>query len=115
MSDLFGLQQLMTKPTRITESSSTLIDLIFANYVPIGLSVSAGQKAPCTVDLQYGFLSTLVKCLQIAQIQAEMFSLHLRNLALTSPIWTRLDHRVDSTYMSPVIRIFRLKQLIIFN
>ena len=27
ISDLFGLQQLITEPTRITESSSTLIDL----------------------------------------------------------------------------------------
>ena len=32
ISDLFGLQQLITEPTRITESSSTLIDLIFTNY-----------------------------------------------------------------------------------
>ena len=33
ISDLFGLQQLITEPTRITESSSTLIDLIYTNYV----------------------------------------------------------------------------------
>ena len=33
ISDLYGLQQLITKPTRITESSSTLIDLIYTNYV----------------------------------------------------------------------------------
>lgn len=32
ISDLFGLQQLITEPTRITESSSTLIDLIYTNY-----------------------------------------------------------------------------------
>ena len=31
ISDLFGLQQLITEPTCITESSSTLIDLIFTN------------------------------------------------------------------------------------
>ena len=31
ISDLFGLQQLITEPTRITESSSTLIDLISTN------------------------------------------------------------------------------------
>ena len=32
ISDLFGRQQLITEPTRITESSSTLIDVIFTNY-----------------------------------------------------------------------------------
>ena len=33
ISDLFGLQQLITEPTRKTESPSTLIDLIYTNYV----------------------------------------------------------------------------------
>ena len=33
ISDLFGLQQLITEPTRITESSSTLIDVIYKNYI----------------------------------------------------------------------------------
>ena len=32
ISDLFGLQQPITEPTRITESSSTLVDLIFTYY-----------------------------------------------------------------------------------
>ena len=32
ISDLFGPQQLIIEPTRITKSSSTLIDLIFTNY-----------------------------------------------------------------------------------
>ena len=32
ISDLFGLQQLITEPTRITESSSTLIDLIYTYF-----------------------------------------------------------------------------------
>ena len=32
ISDLFGLQQPVTEPNRVTESSSTLIDLIFTNY-----------------------------------------------------------------------------------
>ena len=36
ISDLFGLQQLITEATRITESSSTLIDLIFTNYMYTG-------------------------------------------------------------------------------
>ena len=54
------------------------------SIVSIGLPVSAGQKAPWTVDLQYGFLSTLGNYLQMAQIQTDAFSFHLRNLALTS-------------------------------
>ena len=33
ISDLYGLQQLIIEPTRITESSSTLIDLIYTNYI----------------------------------------------------------------------------------
>ena len=33
VSDLFGLQQIITEPTRITESLSTLIDFIYTNYV----------------------------------------------------------------------------------
>ena len=33
ISDLYGLHQLITEPTRITESSSSLIDLIYTNYV----------------------------------------------------------------------------------
>ena len=32
ISDLFGLQQLITEPTSRRESSSNLIDLIFTNY-----------------------------------------------------------------------------------
>ena len=32
ISDLFGLQQPISEPTRITESSVTLIDLTFTNY-----------------------------------------------------------------------------------
>jgi len=32
ISDFYGLQQLITEPTQITESSSTLIDLIYTNY-----------------------------------------------------------------------------------
>ena len=32
ISDLYGLKQLITEPTRVTESSSTLIDLIFTNH-----------------------------------------------------------------------------------
>ena len=31
ISDTYGLQQLITKPTRITESSTSLIDVIFTN------------------------------------------------------------------------------------
>ena len=31
ITDLYGLQQLISEPTRITKSSSTLIDLIFTN------------------------------------------------------------------------------------
>ena len=32
ISDLYGLKQLRNEPTRVTESSSTLIDLIYTNY-----------------------------------------------------------------------------------
>ena len=32
ISDLYGLNQLINEPTHVTESSSTLIDLIFTNY-----------------------------------------------------------------------------------
>lgn len=32
ISDLYGLNQLINEPTRVTESSSTLIDLIFTNH-----------------------------------------------------------------------------------
>ena len=32
ISDLYGLKQLINEPTRITESSSALIDLIYTNY-----------------------------------------------------------------------------------
>ena len=32
ISDLYGLKQLINEPTRVTESSSTLIDLIYTNY-----------------------------------------------------------------------------------
>ena len=32
ISDLYGLNQLIKEPTRVTESSSTLIDLIFTNH-----------------------------------------------------------------------------------
>ena len=32
ISDLYGLKQLINEPTRITESSFTLIDLIYTNY-----------------------------------------------------------------------------------
>lgn len=31
ITDVYGLQQLITEPTRITETSATLIDLIFTN------------------------------------------------------------------------------------
>ena len=33
ISDIYGLQQLITEPTRITESSSSLIDVIFTNCI----------------------------------------------------------------------------------
>ena len=33
ISEVYGLQQLITEPTRITESSSSLIDVIFTNCV----------------------------------------------------------------------------------
>ena len=33
ISDLYGFQQVITEPTRLTESLSTLIDLIYTNYV----------------------------------------------------------------------------------
>ena len=33
ISDLYGLKQLINEPTRVTESSSTLIDLIYTNYI----------------------------------------------------------------------------------
>ena len=33
ISDTYGLQQLITEPTRITESSSSLIDVIFTNCI----------------------------------------------------------------------------------
>ena len=32
ISDLYGLKQLINEPTRVTESSFTLIDLIYTNY-----------------------------------------------------------------------------------
>ena len=32
ISDLYGLKQLINEPTHVTESSSTLIDLIYTNY-----------------------------------------------------------------------------------
>ena len=40
ISDLCGLKQLINEPTRVTESSSTLIDLIYTNYTDrVGCSV----------------------------------------------------------------------------
>ena len=33
ISDIYGLQQLVTEPTLITESSSSLIDVIFTNCI----------------------------------------------------------------------------------
>lgn len=33
LSDIYGLQKLITEPTRITESSSSLIDVIFTNCI----------------------------------------------------------------------------------
>ena len=33
ISDIYGLQQVITAPTRITESSSSLIDVIFTNCI----------------------------------------------------------------------------------
>ena len=33
ISDIYGLQQLITEPTRITESSSSLINVIFTNCI----------------------------------------------------------------------------------
>ena len=33
IADVYGLQQLISEPTRITPTSSTLIDLIYANCV----------------------------------------------------------------------------------
>ena len=33
MSDIYGLQQLITEPTVITESSSSLIDVIFTDCI----------------------------------------------------------------------------------
>ena len=35
ISDLYGLKQLINEPTRITESSSTLIDLIYRGILII--------------------------------------------------------------------------------
>ena len=32
VSDVYGLKQLITEPTRVTPSSSSLIDLIFTNH-----------------------------------------------------------------------------------
>lgn len=39
ISDTYGLQQLITEPTRITESSSSLIDVIFTNCIDRVLSL----------------------------------------------------------------------------
>ena len=35
ISDIYGLQQLITEPTRITESSSSLMDVIFTNCIEL--------------------------------------------------------------------------------
>ena len=32
IADLYGLHQLINEPTRVTDTASTLIDLIYANY-----------------------------------------------------------------------------------
>jgi len=37
--DMFGLQQIVTKPTRVTRTSRTLIDHIITNY-PMRISVT---------------------------------------------------------------------------
>ena len=49
ISDLFGLQQLLSEPTRITESSATLIDLIFTNFA----DRKAGREV-CSAVLHIG-------------------------------------------------------------
>ena len=33
ISDVYGLQRLMSEPTRIRPTSATLIDLIYANFM----------------------------------------------------------------------------------
>ena len=35
ISDIYGLQQLITEPSRITESSSSLMDVIFTNCIEV--------------------------------------------------------------------------------
>ena len=35
ISDIYGLQQLITEPSRITESSSSLMDVIFTNCIEL--------------------------------------------------------------------------------
>ena len=43
IADVYGLDQLITEYTRITDKSSTLIDLIFTNTPEIGLSAQGSH------------------------------------------------------------------------
>ena len=60
----------------------------------------------------YGFLSMLVKCLQIVQKYADIFALQLRHLTLSSPIWKkmiwkiiRLTDQVNGNYNHKVLNM----------
>ena len=44
----------------------------------------------------YGFLSMLIKCLQIAQKYADILFPHLRHLALSPPIWKEMIWKIMS-------------------
>ena len=52
IADIYGLHQLISEPTRITDKSSTLIDLIYKYYRPISVISAIAKVFERVVDNQ---------------------------------------------------------------
>ena len=77
ISDLYGLKQLINEPTRLTESLSTLIDLIYTNSTDwVGCS-SVSHIAISDHNLVYVYYVYLTEIFEILKVEiVEMKSLN---------------------------------------
>ena len=128
ISDLYGLNQLINEPTRVTESSSTLIDLIFTNHADKvscsgvshhwhQLAIIASSMFSENFLLIYHLKDTLTSLIEILEILIEiifeMKSLNKTGLSmnLKIQIWFGLTGKQNFCALSILMLQFELDVL----
>ena len=102
IADIYGLHQLISEPTRITDKSSTLIDLIYKYYRPISVISAIAKVFERVVDNQLSSYLTENNILSKCQSGFRSFHSTVTTLLTTTDNWA---FNKDHGYVNAVVSL----------